>query len=112
MSAFKVKLGSLQMCGTEIYIIDPAAYVPFPGDVKDNEMTIPFDKVGEVLSIINSASESAYDDNDQEVSDALTRLYAKVIKMADSRGIKWSMVDYNDLMKAAAIDCSSQDESR
>lgn len=103
MDGFKIKLGELQRCGVEIFIVDPCAFVPFPGEFSGEELTIPADKVSEVMCIVNDASDTAYELGDQEVSDALTRLYCKISKMAARRGISWQLMDYADLMAASEV---------
>ena len=103
MDVLKLKLGELQRCGVEIFIVDPCVFVPFPGEFDGETLTFPADKASEVMCIINDASDSAYELGDQEVCDALTRLYCKISKMCARRGILWHLLDYADLMAAADV---------
>lgn len=73
------RLGDFQICGLEIYIFDPAHdETPFPGEMAGGVLTVTdLDRAWELLV---DASNSADDDKDAPVRDALQRLASRVLR--------------------------------
>lgn len=75
-----VRLGAVQRAGLEIYVLDIAhADDGDPGLVLHGSTLTVSDRA-RAMDVLNEASESAYLDGDQAVSDALTTLRTRIAR--------------------------------
>ena len=89
MSRFRV--GAMQACGLEIYVFDPFFddcpafeddYLPFPGtfDPATNTLTVNDGEERAASARLNAASNSADDDKDRPVCEALGNLALRIAR--------------------------------
>jgi hypothetical protein len=84
MTSYQFKVGETQLTGLQIYVFDPAVVqgkqehgeAPFPGTLKDNVLTVhdPSEASSQLTDAINSAD----DDKDNRVRDALCSLQSRI----------------------------------
>lgn len=75
--AITLRVGSLQLCGLEIYIFDPCHDEEnFPGSLAGFVLTITDRE--RACELLTDAANSADDDGDAAVRDALTTLCARL----------------------------------
>ena len=79
MTINRVRLGALQLTGIQIYVLDDA-HDPVPGlSLAGNVLSVA-DREAAIEAVLD-ASDSAYDDGDQAVVDAMLSLWSRLAKM-------------------------------
>jgi hypothetical protein len=78
---YALRVGDMQLSGLEIYVLDPCVVedAPFPGHLYGNVLHVE-DPDGAWRRIVDGAN-SADDDGDAELRDALSRLGSRVIRL-------------------------------